>query len=135
MHSTSRSTYPHYQLRTEPVMAMALQLTEVVNAMGWPPNQSHRKLQIHGFCSASVESLAHSHPSPLAPRSHIFSSFSSPLVRAYPSAPPPFRAPPSTPPLVHFLPSSPDVFPMPPEENQSVGRLGIMRGAEARGSR
>jgi len=70
-HLTSRSTYPHYHLHTEPIMAMALQLTEEVNAMGWPPYQSHLKICIHGIFPASVDSFTHSHTSPLAPHSPI----------------------------------------------------------------
>jgi hypothetical protein len=69
MHSILRVVYPHYRPRTTLVMAMALQDEEEVNAMGWPPNQSHRKLWLHGFYFAPVVSSAHSHTSALAPRS------------------------------------------------------------------
>jgi hypothetical protein len=103
MHSISRVTYPHYHPRTTPVMAMALQDDEEVNAMGWPPNQSHRKLWLHGFYSALWILHSFSHLDSCSSQSHF--RFSPPLVRVHPS-PPLVRVHPSSPPLVFS--SSPD---------------------------
>jgi hypothetical protein len=67
-------------------MVMVLQDEEEVNAMGWPPNQSHRKLWLHGFYFVPMVSSTHSHTLALAPHNlnssflHIWFMFIPPLL-------------------------------------------------------